>query len=200
MPLPCIFGRPGNLHDLARSLFAGIADRLPGVETELIDISQHRVEPCNGCAYECLLGAAPGQFCPQDDDLLALWRTALSSDCLIYFLPTYGGLPPATWVAFQQRFHGLFRRPEAAPRPESMVAVLSLYDPMGVQNGDISQQIILHRLAGGGRRLVHFEQLIAANYGLNGLRDRLVEHEGIRARVGAMAERIAQELTARAGE
>lgn len=186
----------GNLSDLAHSLFSNVKARLPATEAELLEISRHRVMPCNGCAYECLLGPRPGTFCPhEDDDTLALWHKAKSCDLLVYFLPTYGGLPPAAWVAFQQRFHGLFARSEAAINPDGKVAVLTLCDPLGSKKGDISQHVILHTLAGRDRPVVCYEQIISSNYGLNSLQDRLIVNAAVQARVAAMGDRIASALT-----
>ncbi|MHB8926652.1 MAG: hypothetical protein ACYC9Q_03165 [Bacillota bacterium] len=59
----------GNLYDLAQQLFSMVSKELPGVGTELIEISKHKVNPCNGCKYECLLGEVP----------LWRWRGGLAS-------------------------------------------------------------------------------------------------------------------------
>jgi hypothetical protein len=99
-------------------------------------------------------------------------------------------------VAFQQRYHGVFRLPEAVDDTKGKIAVLTVYDPLGAKQGDISQHIILHTLAAGRRPVVSFEQIIPSNYGLNSLRDRLASHTGVQARISAMRDRIVQQLQA----
>lgn len=183
----------GNLYDLARQLASAISAERPEVQTELIEIAKHRVFPCNGCSYECLLGEAPR--CPVEDDVSALWRSALDSDVLIYFIPTYGGMPPATWVAFQQRYHGFVRQaPSVLDNPRGKLAALTVYEPCGTKTGDSSQQAILKNLAGQDRPLVIFEQIIPSDYGLNSLSDRLVRNEAIRERLLTIGHRIVGEL------
>ncbi len=183
----------GNLHDLAQQLFSMVAKELPEVRTELIEISRRKVTPCNGCQYECLLGKAP--HCPIEDDVLDLWRSALRSDLLVYFIPTYGGLSPATWVAFQQRYHGVVRHePRIEGNPDGKVAALTVYEPAGTRTGDVSQEAVLKNLVGQGRPLVSFEQIVPSNYGLNSLGDRLISDRGIQERLSAMGRRIVREL------
>jgi multimeric flavodoxin WrbA len=182
----------GNLSDLARDLFAKVAAGLPGVQLELIEIATCRVTSCNGCAYECLLGPAPGRSCPIADDVAHLWRSVFTSDLVVYFLPTYGGMPPATWVAFQQRYHGLFRLPEALASVNGKVAVLTTCEPGAAPRSDQAQQLIRAAI---GPKLVSFEQIIPSAYGLNALYERLVQHPGIQGRLTVMSDRLVMELS-----
>jgi multimeric flavodoxin WrbA len=184
--------RPGgNLADMAELLFAQVKARLPEVETELIEASRLRISPCNGCAYECLLGPDPGRRCPIEDDVAGLWRSVFASDLTVYFLPTYGGMPPATWVAFQQRFHGLFRLPEAVASRNAGLAAVTTYEPDGAPGSDYAQRMIRETL---GRKLVCCEQIIPSAYGLNALQQRLVQHREIQARLTAMSDRLVAAL------
>ena len=131
----------GNLYDLAKRLFSMVSAELPEAKAELVEISERKVSPCNGCQYECLLSKPPR--CPTNDDVLDLWRSALRSDLLVYFIPTYGGLPPATWVAFQQRYHGVVHHePSVEGNPNGKVAALTIYEPAGTRTGDLSQEAI----------------------------------------------------------
>lgn len=184
------------MYDLAREFLHRISRMAPETVTRIVEVSRYKVNPCNGCKYDCLLRKEPGYRCPLEDDVLDLWRLALNSDLLIYFVPTYGGMPPATWVAFQQRYHGVFSLPEAAVAKDGLIAVVTVHEPLGTKAGDVSQQVIVHSLAGGTRRLISYEAIIPSNYGLNSLRDRLVLHAGIQARIDAMSKRIAQVLEA----
>lgn len=180
----------GNLHDLAGRLFSMVSAELPEAKTEIIEIAKRKVHPCNGCEYECLLGKGE---CPVDDDVLDLWRSALRSDLLVYFVPTYGGLPPATWVAFQQRYHAVFRR-GLENNPRGKVSALTVYEPTGTRTGDVSQEAILKNLVGQGRPLVSFEQIVPSNYGLNSLADTLVQNPEVQQRIAAMSRRLIGEL------
>lgn len=183
----------GNLYDLASHVFAKVSTMRADLDPEIIEIAHYRVEPCNHCQYECLLSRESGYVCPIEDDVLSLWRKVLSSEILVYFLPTYGGMPPATWFAFRQRYHGVFRcLPEAARASEGKIAVVSVYDPAGAKTGDVSQDVIAHYLASQGRQVASYETIIPSTYGLNSLRDRLIEHAEVRDRLDVMGRRIAE--------
>lgn len=185
----------GNLYDMATYLFSQVAQVAPQVETEVIETAKRKVSPCNGCAYECLYSKEPGYQCPIDDDVSDLWRQALTSDLLVYFISTYGGMPPATWVAFQQRYHSVFRwlRDEA---PCGQIAAVTIYSPMGTRAGDTSQSVIVHHLACNPRKLLAYEPIIPENYNLNGLQDKLIVHPEIRCKLDRLGKRIADTLGA----
>lgn len=180
------------MHGIAERLFTAMSNRAPDLRTQLVEVSGYHVSSCNGCQYECLLGHAAGYQCPVQDDVPDLWRQAAESDLLVYFLPTYGGMPPATWVAFQQRYHGVFRK--LSRNSAGTIAAVTLHDPLGTRSGDVSQSVIVHHLAGQPRKLLSYEPIIAANYGLNALQDRLIDHPEIQARVDGLGVRMAQLL------
>ncbi len=184
----------GNLSDLASELFAEVFRLCPEAEDkiQIIEVARYKVEPCNGCRYECLLGKESGYMCPISDDVVALWRLALASKVLVYFVPAYGGMPPATWVAFRQRYHALLHhQPEALATKDGVVAAVTISEPLGTKAGDVSQTVIRHSLAGGSRPLIFHESIVPSDYGLNSLRDRLVSHPAILARLHAAAQQVA---------
>lgn len=187
----------GNLHGIATNLFAAITAVNREIGTELIEAAQYQVNPCNGCDYECMLGAEKGFRCPIEDDVPELWRRAWSSDLVVYFLPTYSGMPPASWVAFQQRYHGVYRSlGNTAPAPNGKMALVTIHNPTGSGLGDASQSLIIRHLAGHARELVHYEPIIPGNYDLSGMKDRLIAHPEIQASMARMGARLAKALAA----
>ena len=129
----------GNCYDFARFTL----DRLAagGVETELVNFYDHRITPCQRCAYECLQRLDPHKKqdspCPIDDDVRAIWEKTWAAEILLLFVPTYGGMPPALWLAFSQRSQAFYKQAPleklktvggfsavpTSPRPTSPVAL-----------------------------------------------------------------------------
>lgn len=79
--------RGGNTAAAVRGVLAGAAE-MPGVETELIQLRDYRVEFCRGC-YE--IHARPGSPCVIDDDMAQLREKMLSADAIVLGSPAYFG-------------------------------------------------------------------------------------------------------------
>ena len=45
--------------------------------------------------------------CPIKDDVKYIWETVWGAEILLLYIPTYGGLPSALWVALSQRSQGI---------------------------------------------------------------------------------------------
>lgn len=69
---------------------------------------------------------------------------------------------------------------------------MTLYNPQGTGVGDVSQSVIVHHIAAQARKLVSYEPIIPMNYGLSGLRDLLVTHPGVQARIDHLGARLAE--------
>ncbi|MFQ5621580.1 MAG: flavodoxin family protein, partial [Candidatus Nanoarchaeia archaeon] len=113
--------KKGNCHDFARFMLGKMEK--DGVETELVNLCDYNIKLCQNCDYECLARINPNTGhkeyteCPVRDDVENIWRKVWDADIFLMFVPTYGGVPPAIYVSFTQRYQSLWRR---APPKEKM--------------------------------------------------------------------------------
>jgi hypothetical protein len=121
----------GNCYDFAE--YTLDRTRNAGVETELINFDDYRITPCHGCDYQCVQHGdkTRGQDkpCPIDDDVRAIWEKTWSASILYLFIPTYGGLPPALWLAFSQRSQAFYRQAPVDFLKKSVVSVVIIAPP-----------------------------------------------------------------------
>jgi multimeric flavodoxin WrbA len=89
MKVLCIVGSPrkdGNTNALIRHAVSVLNEK--GVETEIVQISDYRIEPCNACRA-CFIGEK--KQCVIKDDLEPLYNKMKEADGLIVGSPTYFG-------------------------------------------------------------------------------------------------------------
>lgn len=97
-------GRPdGNSVRVA----GAVADALGKENTQIIDFSDVRVEPCNHCHCDCFL---PGGSCPVEDDVVDIYKKIMQSEQVYFVLANYCGYPNAKYFAFNERSSGFFLR------------------------------------------------------------------------------------------
>jgi len=77
--------RKGYTHEATRE-FLDQLEALGGVETELVRLSDYRIEPCRGCKV-CF--AKGEEFCPLKDDRDALLAKMRDSDGVVFASPNY---------------------------------------------------------------------------------------------------------------
>jgi len=179
----------GNCYDFARFM----SDRLKekGVETEIINFCDRDIKPCQNCSYECL--TKHGE-CPIKDDIPDIWRKVWNADVFLMFVPTYGGLPPALYVSFTQRYQSLWRK--APPKEElqrKVIAAVVLASPDGAAGGELTPAIVAGELRyhiSKGYRQGGFEVINSAGYKTDNVRGRLIQEEEIRNRLSFLAEHI----------
>lgn len=51
------------------------------------------------------------------------------AEILLLFVPTYGGSPPASWIAFAQRQQGILGKPEEEEQKNFVVTAVVLASP-----------------------------------------------------------------------
>lgn len=137
--LVCSARRRGNAYNLADYCLTRLRDG-PYRRTRLLNFSEYDVQVCHHCEYECLAGGE----CPLHDDVAWLWEYCWRSDAVIWAVPTYGGLPPALWVAFTQRLQSLTQQ---APARKIPLAIIAIANPDGDKSGEETADI-LRRQAG----------------------------------------------------
>jgi len=190
--------KKGNCYDFADFVLSQM--KKEGVETDLVNFCDYSIKPCQHCDYECLARVNPGtgkkeqDECPVEDDVEDVWRKVWEADVFMMFVPTYGGVPPALYVSFAQRYQSLWRK---APPKESLqkkvVAAVVLASPDGAMGGELTPAIVAGELRGHismGYRHGGFEVVNNAGYKTDNVRGRLIEEEEIQGRLSHLAKRI----------
>jgi len=127
----------GNCAEIGRWLLA----QLPSDEcasTELIQLANKDIRPCQGCEYECLVREGK---CPvSGDDVQSIWERLFAADIAFLVVPTYGGTPPALWVALLERLQGMWHRFDKNPR--QFLASVVLASETGSSIGEFTPSIV----------------------------------------------------------
>lgn len=144
---------------LSQSLAHRIHDGLTagGVTVEQVDLSTRHIEFCRGCHYECL-GKDPA--CPVCDDVPALWQRCWQTDLLTYIIPTYGGLPPAQFIAFQQRVQPLWHLAPEQDLRGRLLNIIVVASARGAAGGELTVQAMINVAREDPRSLLCFETLL----------------------------------------
>jgi len=191
--------KKGNCYDFARFMLDKI-EKTAKAKTELVNLCDYKIQPCQNCDYECLSRVNPKtgrkEFseCPVKDDVEDIWRKAWSSDILLMFVPTYGGVPPALYVSFTQRYQSLWRK--ASPREDlekKVIAAVVLASPDGALGGELTPAIVAGELRGHismGYRHGGFEVINNAGYKTDNIRERLIEEDEVKNRLSFLAKRV----------
>jgi multimeric flavodoxin WrbA len=190
--------KKGNCYDFADYVLSQM--KKEGAETELVNFCDYSIKPCQHCDYECLGRLSPKtgkkelDECLVEDDVEDVWRKVWAADVFLMFVPTYGGVPPALYVSFTQRYQGFWRK--APPKEElqkKVVAAVVLASPDGALGGELTPAIVAGELRGHvsmGFRLGGFEVINNAGYKTDNVRGRLIEEEEIQNRLSFLARRI----------
>jgi len=190
--------KKGNCYDFADFMFSEM--NKSGVETDLVNFCEYNIKSCQNCDYECLARVNPktgrkeqGE-CPVKDDVEDIWRKVWNSDVFVMFVPTYGGVPPALYVSFTQRYQSLWRKaPPKEVLRKKVVAAVVLASPNGAMGGELTPTIVAGELRGHismGYRHGGFEVINNAGYKTDNVRGRLIEEEEIRNRLAFLTKRI----------
>ena len=83
-------------------------NRNQGIDFNIINLADYRIEQCKGCMICYEKGE---ESCPQKDDYIALIRTLLDSDAVIFYTPTYTLSVSGMIKNFFDRSSYLFHRP-----------------------------------------------------------------------------------------
>jgi len=181
----------GNCYD-----FAGfVLDRLQanGVETELINFNDYCITPCQHCAYECIQHVDPLKGvdapCPIDDDVRPIWEKTWAAEILLLFIPNYGGLPPALWFAFSQRYQALFRQAPLDKLKHSVVSALVLAAPHQSSGAPWLLSYIGDEVKNLDRKVAGFEVINPTEFDVEYTFSRLIGQPEIQRRLEFLADR-----------
>jgi len=100
----------GNCYDCANYCLDRLREE--SIETQLINIHDYTIEPCNHCNYECFSERIRGtkEICPINDDLPQIYHEFEDSSIIILGVPTYVGQVPSLFRIFEERRLGSLER------------------------------------------------------------------------------------------
>jgi len=182
----------GNCYDFAEFMLERLKDA--GVETELVNFLDYEIVPCQRCKYECLWSLDPEKGvvaqCPINDDVPKIWEKALNSEIVILFIPTYGGLPPALWVAFTQRTQGLSKKVKTEMLTRSIVAAVVLASPHWSGIAERTPSVTANQLKYLGGEIAGHEVINSAGFRTENIFGRLINEKEIQRRLEFLTNRI----------
>jgi multimeric flavodoxin WrbA len=189
----------GNCYDCAEFVLNLLAAQ--GVTTELINFDDYRIMPCQHCAYECLEHCDPRKGvdapCPIHDDVRPIWEKTWASEILFLFVPTYGGMPPALWLAFSQRAQAFFRQAPRERLKKSVVSAVVFASPHQSGGASWIPSFMSDEVKGLERKVVGFEVINHAQFETEYIFDRLINEQEVQRRLEFMTKRtfqVVQEL------
>lgn len=190
--LACSARRRGNTYELTDHCLTLLRDG-PYRRTRLLNFYEYDVRVCHHCAYQCLTGDA----CPQTDDVAWLWEYTWRSDAVIWAVPTYGGLPPALWLAFMERLQSLWQQ---APARRIPLAIITVANPEGASGGELTADILRRQAIDPWWDLVDAATFSPHAYGLRSEEGGLLDLPSVRERLGELTARLIERLPATASE
>ena len=191
--------KQGNCYDFARF----VLDRLEavGIETELVNFHDYRISPCQHCAYECVQRFDPQKGvdapCPIDDDVRTIWEKTWAADILFLFVPNYGGLPPALWIAFSQRAQAYSREAPVEKLKKSVVSAVVLAAPHWSSGAQWTPSFMSDEVKGMGRKVAGFEVINNAGFETDCQFGRMIDEKEIQRRLEFLVDRtlkVAKEI------
>ena len=187
-----VSARPrGNCYDFAEFMLARLQSE--GVETELVNFDDYHITPCQHCAYECIQHVDPRKGvdapCPIDDDVLSIWKRTWAAEILLLFIPNYGGLPPALWFAFSQRYQSIYRQAPLEKLKHSVVSALVLAAPHQSGGAPWLLSYIGDEVKGLDRKVAGFEVINPTEFDIEYSFSRLIGQPEIQRRLEFLADR-----------
>ncbi len=189
----------GNCYDFARFVLNRLA--IQNIETELINFYDYRITPCQHCKYECLnhFNRLNGMnsYCPVDDDVRSIWEKTWQCELLFLFVPIYGGMPPALWLAFSQRAQAFFKESPLEKLKKSVVSAVVLSSPNQSSGGSWISSFMSDEVNSMDRKVSGFEVITQTEFETDYILDRLIKEQEIQRRLEFMTDHtlsVAQEL------
>lgn len=193
--------RQGNCFDFAR--FALDRTQQAGMDTELINFDEYRINPCHGCEYQCVqhVDKAKGKDdpCPIEDDVRLIWEKTWNAGILYLFVPTYGGLPPALWLAFSQRSQAFYRQAPVEFLKKSVVSAVIIAPPHQSSGAPWIYSLMGDEVKGLDRKVAGFEVINPTEFSQDYTFNPLIRESEIQRRLEFLVDRTvstARELAA----
>ncbi len=174
---------------MAKSVLSRLGSK--GVETELVNFDDYRITPCQHCNYECVRRSGPQGAhmpCPIDDDVRAIWEKTWAAEILLLFVPNYGGLPPALWVAFSQRSQSFFRQAPVDKLKKSVVSAVVIASPALSSGAQWTPSVMADEVKWLGRKVAAFEVINNAGFGMERFHGGLIDVPEVERRMDYLAD------------
>jgi multimeric flavodoxin WrbA len=182
--------KQGNCYDFAQFVLDDYKNK--GVETELINFYDYQITPCQRCAYECIQKLDPAKgtnsACPIQDDVRMIWEKTWQAEILLLFIPNYGGMPPALWLAFSQRSQAFFRQAPVEKLKHSVVSALIVASPHQSSGAAWAFSFMADEVKGLDRRVASFEVINPPQFQDEYTFSPLMQNAEIQRRLKFMAE------------
>jgi len=182
----------GNCHDFAQFMLKRIAPACTA--TELFHLLNYQITPCQNCNYECVQKFHPEKGvnaqCPIEDDVESVWKKIWNTQILIVCIPTYGGLPPASWIAFNQRQQGILEKAPKEKQKNFLVSAVVLASPQWSGIAERTPSIVADQIKNMGRQVVGFEVINNAGFETENLFGKLINEVEIQRRLEFLIDRI----------
>lgn len=172
----------GNSAAVAHKLVAHLARfGISNLETNILELAQYKVLPCRECLYECFQSQ-----CPVDDEAHQLILAMYSADVALLIVPTYGGLPPASFVALLQRRQNEMTK--LCPPKQYVVGMV-----IANENGDVGEftpAIVRSTVEQWGADRTDFVQLRPRDYQKSAIQIGLADNPLVELELDGIATKI----------
>ena len=156
-----------------------------GLKTELIQLANYKILPCQSCDYQCLYHKE--KDCPIHDDVPKVWKKLITFDALIYGVPVYSGTIPALLKILFERSQAL-NLERSLKKPQIVgVIILGTYGHLNVL-GALAPSIMYYPISK------------PVGYALAIGWDKAAEKEQTRREVITLAENMYKELMLQMGQ
>lgn len=100
--------KQGNCYDCVSYCLQQLEKR--EIETRIISLSEHKIQQCSNCKYECFSERISGtkESCPKKDDLPKIYKELEDANVVVFGIPTYVGHVPALYRAWEERSLGIY--------------------------------------------------------------------------------------------
>jgi len=153
--------------------------RAKGLETELVQLANFKILPCQRCDYQCLYHKE--RDCPIEDDVPEIWKRIRAVDGVIYGVPVYSGTIPSLLKILFERSQAL--TPEERPKHPQVTGVIIL--------GSYGHLNVLGALAPS---IMYYPFSKPVGYAMAIGWEKAIEKERTRQEVIALAENVYKEL------
>ncbi|MDN5302345.1 MAG: hypothetical protein PWQ60_1859 [Thermoanaerobacteraceae bacterium] len=181
----------GNCRDFSEYILDNFSKH--GIQTEQINFYDYKILPCQHCNYECLQKHDPNKKinspCPVEDDVYEILKKTWEAQILLLFIPNYGGLPPALWVAFSQRQQAFFKQEPIEKLKKYVVSAVVLAAPHWSTGSQWTVSIMSDEVKNLNRRVAGFEVINNAGYETDNLFGSLIREDEVKKRLDFICAR-----------
>jgi len=188
----------GNCYDFAQFVLDDYKKQ--GLETELINFYDYQITPCQHCEYECLQRLDPTKGvdaeCPIKDDVRMIWEKTWQAEILLLFVPNYGGMLPALWEAFSQRYQAFFREAPLEKLKHCVVSAVLIVSPHQSSGAAWALSCMADEVKGMDRKVAGFEVVNPPQFQAEYTFSPLIQNDEIQRRLQFLAEQTLKKAKA----